>query len=63
MGSGVSFSLLGLLPMLLWLAIAIGLVIAIVMVVRALRSIDRSLQQLVEQGVARGEGPHGPAAD
>ncbi|SFS10838.1 hypothetical protein SAMN04487783_1468 [Agrococcus baldri] len=53
----VSFGLAGLLLPAIYLLLLIGLVIAIVLAVRALRGIDRSLRVLVEQGVARGEGP------
>lgn len=53
----VSFGLVGLIVPAIYLLLLIGLVIAIVMAVRALRGIDRSLRVLVEQGVARGEGP------
>ncbi|WP_072314799.1 hypothetical protein [Agrococcus sp. Marseille-P2731] len=48
----------GLIVPAIWLVLLIGLVIAIVLAVRALRGIDRSLRALVEQGVARGEGPY-----
>ncbi|WP_413317456.1 hypothetical protein AA0Z99_11400 [Agrococcus sp. 1P02AA] len=54
----VTFGLVGLLVPAISLVLLIGLVIAVVLVVRALRGIDGSLRALVEQGVARGEGPY-----
>ncbi|GEK80892.1 hypothetical protein [Agrococcus baldri] len=54
---GGGFALLGLLPLIFWTLAAVGIAVAIVIAVRALTSIDRSLKQIVEQGVARGEGP------
>lgn len=59
---GGGFALLGLLPLLFWALAVIGITAAIIIGLRALTGIDRSLRALVEQGVARGEGPHQPPA-
>ncbi|MCH1881537.1 hypothetical protein [Agrococcus sp. ARC_14] len=53
-GPHVPFLLLGALP---WLLLIAGAVTIAVLGLRALFSISRSLKQIVEQGVARGEGP------
>lgn len=59
----VSFGLAGLVVPAIYLLLLVGIVIAIVMAVRALRGIDRSLRTMVEQRVGRGEGPFdAPAA-
>lgn len=55
-----SFAILSLLVPIFWLLVVVGLTIAVILAVRALRGIDRSLRELVEQGVARGEGPFDP---
>ncbi len=49
--------LVALLPTLFWLLAAAALLTIAIIGIRALLRIDRSLQALVEQGVARGEGP------
>lgn len=52
-----SFAILSFLIPIFWLLVVVGLTVAVIMAVRALRGIDRSLRTIVEQGVARGEGP------
>lgn len=59
MSSVTGFGFLGLIVPIFWLICVVGIAVAVVLAVRALRGIEHSLNALVEQGVARGEGPVG----
>lgn len=56
-GYDVLWSLMLGAPLVLTIALVVGAIVAVVIGLRALQRIDRSLRELVLQGVTRGDGP------